>query len=223
MDTSMRGDRLAEDLAAVSCLADPVRQSLYAYIAAQPGPVTREDAAKATDVSRTLAAYHLDKLSDAGLLEVGYARPGGRSGPGAGRPAKTYRRAEQDVSVTLPSRSYVVMADVLATALAADETGAVRAAAARAANSMGRSAGHDDVDLFTALRKAGYEPVSTPEGEIELRNCPFHQLAAAHTELVCGLNLDLVEGVLQGVGQPGSRAELRPRPGQCCVVIRATA
>lgn len=222
MDTTEPHDTMADDLEAVSALADPVRRGLYEHVASQPGPVTREGAASAAGISRTLAAYHLDKMVDAGLLDAGYARPEGRGGPGAGRPAKHYRRAEQELSVTLPARSYMVMADVLATALDADETGSVRAAAARAAEDVGHAAG-ESADLQTALRTAGYEPAVTTEGDIELRNCPFHQLMAAHTELVCGLNMGLITGVLEGVGQPGGRAELIPREGRCCVVIHPEA
>ena len=218
MDSSNRDDGLSVDLAAVSTLVDPVRRSLYDHVVAQCSPVTRDEAATAVGVSRTLAAYHLDKLAEAGLLGVGYARPEGRGGPGAGRPAKYYKRSDHQVSVNLPARSYGLMADVLATALDADETGAVRAAAKRAADDIGRAAGEGS-DLEAALRDAGYEPTQTTGGDIELRNCPFHQLAASHTELVCGLNMDLITGVLEGIGQPGSRAELKPREGRCCVVI----
>lgn len=218
MDDPKRDEGTNGDLTALGCLTDPVRRSLYDHVAGQPEPVTREEAAIAAGISRTLAAYHLDRLVDAGLLDAGYARPDGRGGPGAGRPAKHYKRAAQEVSVTLPARNYVAMADILATALDVDPAGAVRAAAARAAENAGHAAGESQ-DLETALRTAGYEPARTAEGDIELRNCPFHQLAASHTELVCGLNLDLIRGVLQGVGERGSRAELRPREGLCCVVI----
>ncbi len=215
--TNPDGDRV-DDLEALSSLMDPVRRSLYDYVVAQGAPVTREEAASAANVSRTLAAYHLDRLADAGLLDVDFARPEGRTGPGAGRPAKNYRRSDREVSVTLPARSYALLADVLATALAADETGSVRAAAARAAEDLGRAAG-DAHDLDTALRDAGYEPAENQDGDIELRNCPFHQLAESHTEVVCALNLDLIKGMLEGRGESATRAELCPQQGHCCVVI----
>lgn len=50
--------------------------------------MSRAEAADAVGVARTLAAFHLGKLVDAGLLEVAHRRLTGRSGPGAGRPAK---------------------------------------------------------------------------------------------------------------------------------------
>lgn len=218
MNTSKRGDEPQDAVEVVGNLADPVRRRLYEHICAQTGPVTREEAATAVGISRTLAAYHLDKLAEAGLLETGYARPEGRSGPGAGRPAKHYTRSAQEVSVTLPARSYLLMADVLAAAYTADETGSVRAAAELVAGRVGRSAG-EGTDVETALRSAGYEPVTTLEGKIEMLNCPFHQLSDSHTELVCGLNLELIGGLLEGTGQPRSRAHLCPKAGRCCVVI----
>lgn len=205
----------------LSNLVDQVRRALYEYVAAQPDPVTREGAAAATGITRTLAAYHLDKLTDAGLIEAGYARPAGRSGgPGSGRPAKHYMRAAQELEVSLPDRSYLLMADLLAGAVEADETGSVRAAATRHARQTGRAAAADaDSDLETALRALGYEPAHTNEDDIELRNCPFHRLSQAHTDLVCSLNLDLIDGLLEGAGESVDRAELAPEEGRCCVLI----
>jgi predicted ArsR family transcriptional regulator len=54
-----------------------------------------------------------------------------------------------------------------------------------------------------------------------LRNCPFRRLAARHRDIVCGMNLALIEGLATGLRAEGMRPELDPRPGQCCVVIRA--
>lgn len=209
------------DLAGLSTLVDPVRRRLYEYVIAQSTPVTREAAASTTGITRTLAAYHLDKLTGAGLIEAGYARPEGRGGPGAGRPAKHYTRADRELSVTVPARSYLLIGNLLAEAVAADKTGEVRAAAADAAHQAGRAAAAED-GLEPALRRCGYEPARTADGDVELRNCPFHQLSQAHTDLVCGLNLDLIEGLLEGVGEPVDRAELAPQTGRCCVVIHPT-
>lgn len=208
-------------LPSLSNLVDPVRRRLYDYVAAQRTPVTREQAAAAAGITRTLAAYHLDKLTEAGLIEAGYARSAGRRpGPGAGRPAKHYTRAAQELAVTLPARSYLLMAEVLAAAVEADQTGSVRTTAARHAHHIGHAAAANagaDVDL--ALQSLGYEPFRTPGDDIEMGNCPFHQLSKTHTDLVCSLNLDLIEGLLDGAGQPMDRAELTPHEGRCCVVI----
>jgi predicted ArsR family transcriptional regulator len=206
-------------VAALSSLADPVRRRLHEYVTSRPGPVTRDEAAAAAGISRTLAAYHLDKLAESGLIQAGYARPAGRAGPGAGRPAKHYARADRELSVSVPARSYLLMASVLAAAAAADTAGAVRAAAARAARQAGRAAAAGP-DPETALRRCGYEPARAHDGAIVLRNCPFRQLADSHADLICGLNRDLINGLLEGAGQDTSQAILAPRDGHCCVTIR---
>uniref|UniRef100_UPI0013B3BED7 helix-turn-helix domain-containing protein n=1 Tax=Nonomuraea lactucae TaxID=2249762 RepID=UPI0013B3BED7 len=115
---------MSEDhLDALALLHDPVRRSLYEAVAGSGGEVGRAEAAEAAGVSRTLAGHHLDKLVEAGLLESGFRRPE-RRGPGSGRPAKVYRRAEVERSVSLPPRDYGVLASVLAAvvdALGAEE------------------------------------------------------------------------------------------------------
>jgi predicted ArsR family transcriptional regulator len=210
-------------LFSLSALADPVRRQLYEYVASQGSPVRRDDAAEAAGVSRTLAAYHLDRLAEAGLLAISYARPEGQGGPGAGRPAKLYRRMQDEVSVTVPPRSYGLLAQLFADAVASDESGDVRVALMAAAETEGRTAAGEGADLLEALIRRGYEPVVTDDGHVGLRNCPFHQLAQRHAELVCGLNHALLRGVLAGCGGNPDRAELAPRPGRCCVTIHPAA
>lgn len=216
----MGGDDRPDALAALITLADPMRRRLYDYVAGRDGPVRRDEAAASVGISRTLAAYHLDRLAEAGLLATSYARRDGQGGPGAGRPAKCYERARDEVTVTLPPRSYELLARLLIDAVGTDTTGQVTTALMAAAEAEGRAAGADGVDLMTALRSAAYEPVETATGTIQLRNCPFRQLAHHQTSLVCGLNHALVRGVVAGCGHDPGRAELAPQPGSCCVVIR---
>ncbi|MBO0813254.1 MAG: helix-turn-helix domain-containing protein [Microlunatus sp.] len=213
----------AGDIARLTALADPVRRRLYDYVAGSPGPVRREDAAQAAGISRTLAAYHLDRLADAGLLATSYARPGGRGGPGAGRPAKHYHPVQDELVLTVPPRSYGLLAKLLADAIAADRTGRVVSAVLQSATEEGRADAADGADLMTSLRQRGYDPVLNRDGDIELQNCPFHQLARRQTDLVCGLNQALIAGCLSGRGEDPGRAELRPQPGHCCVVIHPAA
>lgn len=207
-------------LAGLASLDDPVRRRLYQYVAAQDGLVSREEAAAAAGITRGLAAYHLDRLAGAGLLETAYARPPGRGGPGAGRPAKLYRRAERELSVSVPPRAYELLARLLAEAAESDATGTVRSTLHEVARDVGRQIGAQaGGDLTAALRGCGYQPHADADGTLDLRNCPFHRLAQEHRDLVCGLNLRLVEGVIAGSARTGARAVLRPRPGRCCVVV----
>lgn len=205
-------------VASLSALDDPVRRRLYRYVASCSQPVARDDAAAATGISHALAAYHLDKLAAAGILVVSYARPAGRNGPGAGRPAKRYARTQQELSASVPPRNYRLLAGLLADAVTADSSGTVGAAVTAAARQAGQRSTSGDGVLDT-LRQCGYEPAQLSEGDIELRNCPFHQLAQRHPELVCGLNLHLIHGVLEAAGDAPERAVLAPRPGRCCVVL----
>ncbi|HMM97275.1 helix-turn-helix domain-containing protein [Phycicoccus sp.] len=214
------GESHRDAIAEVSLLADPVRRRLYDYVATRDEPVRRDDAAEAVGVSRTLAAYHLDRLAVAGLLATRYARPIGRGGPGAGRPAKQYERARHEVVLSVPPRNYTLLAQLLADTVAADESGVVRTALMSAAERQGAAAADQGADLLATLVEGGYEPRITDEGRIELRNCPFHTIAQRQTELVCSLNEALARGLLAGRGEDPARAELAPAADRCCVVIR---
>ncbi len=202
---------------AIGALHDPIRQRLYEFVAAQGRDVSRHEAAEVCEIQRTLAAFHLDKLVEAGLLEASYRRLTGRAGPGAGRPAKLYRRTTVEHLVSVPPRAYDLASGVLAEAL--ERAGADRelaAAANEAGHAIGASAG--DEPLGDVLRRQGYEPYDDG-GEMRLRNCPFHQVAERFPPLICGMNLALCEGVLAGMGLGDRQARLDPRAGECCVVI----
>jgi predicted ArsR family transcriptional regulator len=176
-------------------------------------------------VGRALAVYHLDKLVEAGLLTASYQRPPGRGGPGAGRPAKVYTRSDREFAVTVPPREYELAARLLVQAVEADPSGQSQAALLDAARRLGSEVGrrfqHGKADLSGALAEQGYEPRRGEDGVIRLRNCPFHQLAEHHRDVVCGMNLGLIEGILTGLGTDGLRPVLDPRPGHCCVAIGA--
>jgi predicted ArsR family transcriptional regulator len=219
------------DLASLSSLDDPVRRRLYEVVCERAEPVGRDEAANAAGVGRALAVYHLDKLVEAGLLTASYQRPPGRSGPGAGRPAKLYMRSDREFAVTVPPREYELAARLLVQAVEADAGGNSRAALLEAARRLGAELGGrfrpgvtdlDGVaDLDGALAGHGYEPRRGEDGVIRLRNCPFHQLVEHHRDVVCGMNLGLIEGILAGLGVEGLRPVLDPQRGHCCVAIGA--
>nr|WP_090280927.1 helix-turn-helix domain-containing protein [Mycolicibacterium komanii] len=209
---------------ALTSLDDPIRRRLHEYVVERDEPVSREAAAAAAGIGRTLAAYHLDKLAEAGLLAVSYQRPAGRGGPGAGRPAKLYTRTAEEIVVSVPPRDYLLLARLLVASIEQDAAGAVRSALNTAARETGRQAAVDaGGDVVTALRDCGYLPQADADGCVTLRNCPFHSVAKDHLEVVCGLNLQLVEGVLDGSARPGAHAELSPRQGRCCVLVHGAS
>lgn len=227
-------DDFEAQISGVTMLNDPIRRSLYQFVAARPEAVGRDEAAEAVGIQRPLAAFHLDKLAQEGLLEVEFKRLTGRSGPGAGRPAKLYRRSQREIDVTLPPRQYDLAAHLLAAAVSdASATGThVRQSLARVAFDFGRRLGEDAAGragarpsaarcretVLDVLREHGFEP-RLQGGEVLLANCPFHSLSQQFTELVCGMNLRLMEGVRSAIGLKAGVLEprLEPEPGRCCV------
>jgi predicted ArsR family transcriptional regulator len=107
---------------AVAVLEEPTRRRLYEYVAGREAPVSRDDAAAALGIPRTTAAFHLDRLTGEGLLDTCYERRSGRTGPGAGRPAKLYHRSDREIEITLPERQYAVIGHLLAAAIQDAET-----------------------------------------------------------------------------------------------------
>ncbi|MFE4455338.1 helix-turn-helix transcriptional regulator [Streptomyces sp. NPDC056796] len=210
----------SEDAAieALGVLVDPVRRGLYRHVIGSPGEVGRDAAAEAAGVSRSLAAFHLDRLVEAGLLEVGFRRLSGRSGPGAGRPAKVYRRSGGEHAVSAPPRSYDAASRLLAEVVERAGLDGELQAAARAAG----EADGGEADPVEALRSRGYAPY-WDGGTLRLNNCPFHALADQFPALVCGMNLAGIQGLL--AGSPDGEdwnATMDPLPQGCCVALRRT-
>jgi predicted ArsR family transcriptional regulator len=218
---------------AIAALHDPGRRRLYELVRDAGHPVTREEAAERVGISRSLAAFHLDKLVERGLLTFTYARPEGRVGPGAGRPAKMYRLSDAEVSVSIPARRYDVIGKLLLDAIQADNGERSRMAedvAGAEGRRVGREArgergrrqlGADRALAIAAdvLRERGYEPYSE-DGGMRLRSCPFHTLASHAPEVVCRMNRAFIEGLLRGIGRNSLEATLEPVEGECCVAIR---
>jgi predicted ArsR family transcriptional regulator len=219
----------------VACLDEPTRRRVFDHVRGCALPVSRDEVAEALGVPRRTAAFHLERLAELGLLSVSFARRSGRSGPGAGRPAKLYQRSAREISVSLPARQYDLAGHLLAGAVAeAQQSGEPpRDVLARRAQALGKTIALDwkgqRTDpggsrvgaLVGILEDHGFEP-GVSGSNIVLHNCPFHALAQEHTELVCGMNLRLLQGVLEGLQAKGAdelgvRACFDPGEGRCCV------
>ena len=214
-------------VSAVAALDEPTRRRLYEHVVRQPAPVSRDDVAEALRLPRSTAAFHLDRLVDEGLLDVVHERRTGRRGPGAGRPSKLYCRSSQQITVSLPERRYDLAGRLLAAAVEeAERTGEPpRTVLNRRASQLGEElgnavpAGRNSRDtVLRTLDEYGFEPRPDDPG-IVLANCPFHTLAWEHTDLVCGMNLCLLTGLLDGLGATDLHARLSPAPAHCCVRI----
>jgi predicted ArsR family transcriptional regulator len=201
--------------------------------------VSREQAAEALGLQRGIAAHHLDRLADDGLLEIDYRRLNNRRGPGAGRPAKVYRRAESEVGLSLPPRDYELAGRLLADAAERSRRDgtpiqeSLEHAARDAGRALAEDAKHDtgagargDASralVVEVLRQRGFEPETRRDGVTVLHNCPFHLLAQAHTDLVCGMNLCMLDSLLAGLDGLELHTELEPEDGYCCVRLHSTA
>lgn len=230
MDATPIGERLD----AIASLAEPARRALYLYVVGRPDAVGREEAARAVGIGRALAAFHLDRLVQAGLLTAEYRRLSGRTGPGAGRPAKLYRRADRQIEVSLPERRDDVVARLFAIALDAERLGTATSAAAleRVAREYGTTLGVDarrragprpsrarlTTAATTVLTESGFEPI-VDGGTLILRNCPFDRVARDHRDLVCGMNHSIMDGLVAGLRSSGLRATFDPEPGRCCMTF----
>jgi predicted ArsR family transcriptional regulator len=224
--------RSEADLASVSCLDDRVRGRLYAFVCGRSEPVGRDEAAAAVGIGRALAVYHLDKLVKSGLLTATYRRPPGRSGPGAGRPAKVYARSGGEFTVTVPPREYQLAARLLVQAVAADRSGRAQAALRDGARRLGadlgeryradRAAGDGLwLALEPALSEYGFEPWRDDHGTVRMRNCPFRRLVELQPDVVCQMNLALIQGLVTGLGADNLNPVFCPEPEHCCVTIPA--
>ena len=228
----MRTDAVDRSMSALGVLDELTRRRLYLFVRAAGHPVTRDEAAAHTGISRKLAAFHLDRLVDSGLLKPGpLPRPASRR---RGRARKTYEPSGVVLDVSIPPRRYDLAGELLARAIQSCGAGERPDAAARrvafergrriggAARPKARSKRSLESRELVMLADQGYEPVRERD-RIVLRSCPFEAVARTEPELVCGMNQALLEGALRGIGDAETEAILEPVPGRCCVELRATS
>ena len=181
------------------------------------------------------AKFHLDKLVEEGLARRRVPPTERTAGTGGGRPARPYRRSDRERAVSLPARHYELAGEVIASAMdealrekaplpeairtaaraadatwSAGDTGRPGPAEVRARRS--RVTGELRRSRRQALEPLGYEP-RIDDHEVCLANCPFDKLAADHTALICGMNLDFVDGVVEGLDCRNVTAALAPHEG----------
>ena len=222
----------AERLEALTSLREPTRWKLYQYVERRLAPVSRDEAAEAVHISRAMAAFHLDKLVEMGLLRAQYRRLSGRAGRGAGRPSKLYSRSRRDFSVTLPRRNHELLARLLAETAAPSEDASspADAVAKRYGRSLGararrRVASRANPERLSrcvedVLEEFGFEPIRLESGQVQARNCPFDPLSRLYPSVVCRSAIAIVLGVVDGVGAEAVAVERDERPDRCCVVLR---
>lgn len=234
---STGGDTPGHPIAAVAALDDELRSGMYEFIRQARRPVTRDEAAAAVGISRKLAAFHLDKLVDAGLLTARFEPVDGIRK--VGRTPKVYEPSDIDIRINIPPRQHDLLADILLQAVLSDsEDEPARQAALRTARERGHGLGAAERERTrpgklgveralthaeTVLSRFGFEPSRQSPGCVRLLNCPFHPLATQSPELVCGINHAFLDGLLTGLRAPAVQAALVPRPGECCVQLHQNA
>ena len=210
---------LADRVAAVGSLDEPIRRALFDHVSRSDASVSRDQAAAALGLPRSTAAFHLDRLVDEGLLSVEFKRLTGRTGPGAGRPSKLYHRAADEIAVTIPERRYdfagqLAFAAIEASAHTGEPAGQ---ALLRIAGDTGRALGAGAASFQSILEDHGFEPRPDGAEGIVLGNCPFHRLARQYTDVVCHLNLELLRGAAEGAADQRHTLVFDPAIGRCCV------
>jgi predicted ArsR family transcriptional regulator len=231
------GDDLGEDpprisaLTAIAALSDPFRRRLYRFVRRSHGPVNREQAAASIGISRKLAAFHLDKLVDVGLLHATHERVGHVRK--VGRAPKVYQPSQTVVRISIPEHQHDMLAEILLDAVVdqrADES--AQQAALRLAQQRGEELGGAERTRVRPgrlgaeraltmaegiLAKYGFEPARDDLTAIRLRNCPFHPLTQRAPELVCAINHAFLTGFLRGLQATTVHAVLAPHPPECCI------
>ncbi len=225
-----------DPVTAVGALGDELRRGMYAFIRRARRPVTRDEAAASVGISRKLAAFHLDKLVDVGLLRTRTDAPG--RARTVGRAPKLYEPVPDLIQVSIPERRHELLAEILADAvLTEDGEHTARNIAFEVADRRGTALGSADRDRHRpgrlgtertltlaaeTLEALGFEPERAAPALLLLRNCPFHPLAAKAPDLVCGINHRFLGGYLRGLGAAdAATAVLQPESGSCCVRLCA--
>jgi predicted ArsR family transcriptional regulator len=208
---------------------------MYVFIRQARRPISRDEAAGAVGISRKLAAFHLDKLVEAGVLNARYESLSGIRK--VGRTPKVYEPSKSDIRVNIPQRRHDILAGILLDAVAStDPAEPARSAAVRIAEEDGRTLGARERErtrpgrLSTEralslaaqiLADRGFEPIRDAPSRLRLHDCPFHPLTTKGSGLVCEINRAFCGGVLAGLAASTVVAELEPRAGStCCVELR---
>ncbi|HEY5651427.1 MAG TPA: helix-turn-helix domain-containing protein [Acidimicrobiia bacterium] len=192
-----------------SALGDPTRRAVYIAIRESPEPMNAADIAALFDIHPNVARHHLDKLAGDGYLDVAHRRPNGRSGPGAGRPAKYYTVSAKQIDVHFPTHRHDVLSDMLVRIIDRIAPDNIKEVAEEVGAEVGRElAGEigspDDTGYEGAVRAVvramtgiGFGVSSDVAGQrLLMSHCPFGETAAAHPDVVCSLDRGMVAGLM---------------------------
>jgi predicted ArsR family transcriptional regulator len=146
----------------LEAIGDPELRSALLFARGAARPVTADALAAAQGVHRNVARSRLERLAEAGLLVPAYERRSGRSGPGAGRPAKTYAVAPERIALQFPGRRYEALLTLLIDAVPAKQLHGIGVAFGE---ELARASGLKTVrqpqrafeNVCAAVRRLGYQ------------------------------------------------------------------
>ena len=126
-----------------------------------------------------------------------------------------------EVTVSLPERRYDLAGELLAAAIEQSTHSGkpVHDVLPPMARNAGREISAATSSLPAAPHDHGFEPRPDDSDGWVLGNCPFHQLTRRHTELICGLNLELLRGIAEGTEDTRYTMVLDSAPDRCCVRV----
>lgn len=213
MQVTSADDRADRDIGRLAAaLGDPTRRQVFFVVRSAGADRTKDEVAAAVRIDRRLAGFHLDKLVQYGFLEAEFRRAPGRSGPGAGRPAKHYRLTDADVLTALPERHYDLLATLLLRASRERGEGGEQQALERVGYDFGFEVGVAEVaagraapgaslteameGMVRLLSRYGFGARADGEGSLRACACPFEELAFHDPERICGLDRAIWRGML---------------------------
>jgi predicted ArsR family transcriptional regulator len=196
---------------ALEAVGDPGLRETLLYVRGERRSVSIDEAAAAQGIHRNVARRRLEQLAAAGLLVAGFERRTGRTGPGAGRPAKVYSPAPETTALEFPDRRYGELVGLLLDDVPASgredvgvRFGALLAGAAGVAPGDDRRAALER--LCTALGRLGFqarlESFAEGRAEIVTPTCPLRPLVltdVAAADVDRGVWRGLVAAALEGV------------------------
>lgn len=215
-----------DQLTILKALGDETRFAMYSKLAGSTTALSAQDLADRLGLHANTVRLHLDRLREAGLVDVEPVHRGT-----VGRPQHLYFLAAGAPALGLDRPAHLLLAGLLATL--AERVGADAADAADAGRVWGNESGRRTRTrsclraLESELARLGFEPaVEAADGphegktRIGFLHCPFRELAEAYPELVCNLHRGLCEGIVEAVGGGSvDRFATSYDPEPCHVVV----
>lgn len=209
-----------------SSLGDPTRRGIYITVREAPEPATASQIADLFSIHPNVARHHLDRLAEDGYLEVTRRRPDGKSGPGAGRPAKCYTATAKEIDLHFPARRYDLLSELLVRVIERIDPGNLADIAA----DIGREYGSEIASEIGAPSESGFVTAVnavalamtgmgfTTDSDADTRrlltsHCPFADTAVKHPEVVCSLDRGIVSGLMEGLSPDWRPVQVVSHPG----------